>query len=106
MCAASSASLPVTPAPSAAASDTLEHPLLPYAVDVLAHLERDAERLVEVVAVEREQRARPVDRLAHAGQLVELLRTQPGHRGAHALRDLIRHVGQPGVHDLLLAFGP
>ena len=33
--------------------DTLEHPQLAHALDVLAHLERDAQRLVEVVVAER-----------------------------------------------------
>src|SRR5918994_2552881 len=56
-----------------AASGATEHPALAHPVDVLADLERDAERRLEVgVAVKREQRPRPRDGLPHAGQLVEL----------------------------------
>ena len=47
-------------------SRTLQHLALADAVDVLAHLQDDAERLVEVALVEREQRLRPRDRLADA----------------------------------------
>ena len=60
--------------------------------------------LVEVaVAVERQQRPRPGDRLPHAGQLVELLLAQPGDRRAHAVGDRLRHAGQAGADDLRLA---
>ena len=58
-------------------AEPLRHPRAPplaHALDVLAHLQRDAERRLQVgVVVEREQRARPGDRLADARQLVELL---------------------------------
>ena len=65
-----------------AGSDTAEHSPLAHALDVLAHLQRDAERGLEVVglAVEREQRPRPGDRLPDARQLVELLLAQPRDR--------------------------
>ena len=56
-------------------------------------------------AVERQQRARPGDRLPHAGQLVELALAQPRDRGAHARRDLLGHAGQPRADDLGLALG-
>ena len=36
-------------------------------------------------------------------QLVELLAAQPRHGGADAARDLVRHAGQPRLHDLGLA---
>ena len=64
----------------ACASDTLEHPIAPYPVDVLAHLQGHAQRRLQVVVVQREQRLRPGDRLAHARQLVELLRRAAGRR--------------------------
>ena len=64
-------------------SGTLEDPVAAHAVDVLADLQRDPERVVQGGgAVQREQRPRPRDRLPHAGQLVELALTQPGDRGA------------------------
>src|ERR687898_3250082 len=90
--------------PWTAASDATQHPAVDDPVDVLAHLQRDAERGLEVaVAVERQQRARPRDRLPHPGQLVELLRAQPGDRLADPLGDRLGHAGQPRAHDLGLA---
>src|SRR5262245_37573144 len=98
MYAASDETRPMT------ASDTAEHPSLAHALDVLAHLQRHPERLLEVDApVERQQRASPDDRLPHARQLVQLLLAQPGDRHAHALGDLVGYAGQPGPHDLGLA---
>jgi hypothetical protein len=68
--AASRARRPVTRAPRSL--DTVEDPGLAHLIDVLAHLERHAERLLERRVLERQQRLRPRDRLAYAGQLVEL----------------------------------
>src|SRR5947207_15034624 len=60
--------------------DIGQHPRRGHALHVLAHLQRGAERLLELrVLAQREQSARPVDRLAHAGQLVELLAAQALH---------------------------
>src|SRR5262245_11839300 len=88
--AASSLRGPVT------ASRATQHSELAHAVDVLAHLQRDAERALEVdVAVEREERPRPGDRLPHARQLVELLLAQLGHGAADALGDRVGHAGEP-----------
>src|SRR4051794_7900212 len=61
-------------APAAAAgagSDTVEHLQLPHPLEVLAHLQRHAEGLVEVAvgAAEGDERLRPRDRLPHAGSL-------------------------------------
>src|SRR4051794_8846011 len=77
---------------STAASRTGEHLLLPHAVDVLAHLQRGAERDVEVaVLAEREQRPRPGDGLPHAGRLVEVGVAQPRDGGDDAAGDLLGH---------------
>ena len=57
----------------------------------------------EAVAVERQQRPGPGDRLPHPGQLVELALAQLGHRGAHPRGDLLGHAGQPRADDLRLA---
>src|SRR5262245_10868007 len=86
------------------ASRATQHSKLANALDVLAHLQGDAERALEVrVAVERQERPRPRDRLPHAGQLVELLPPKLGHRAADALGDLLGHAGKPRAHDLGLA---
>src|SRR4051812_10288639 len=76
-------SLAAGPAPRGVvvSSRTAKHPRLAPPVDVLADLQRDAERVLErLVGAEREQRPRPGDRLPHPGQLVELLPAQPGDR--------------------------
>src|SRR4051794_37282701 len=87
-------------------SGTLEHAVAANAVDVLADLQSDAERVVQGrLAVERQKRPRPRDRLPHAGQLVELALPQPRDRGAHARGHLLRHAGQPRPHDLGLTLG-
>src|SRR6185312_16220358 len=59
---------------AAPGSDTLEHPQLAHPLEVLADLERHAERVVQIAvgAAERDQRLGPRDRLPHAGELVEL----------------------------------
>src|SRR4051812_8287239 len=68
--------------------DIRQHPRRGHALHVLVHLERDAERLLEPgVVAECDQGARPVDRLADARQLVQLLAAQPLDGGAHAGRD-------------------
>ena len=74
---------------SAAPSDTLEHPQLPHPLEVLADLERDAERVVEIAvgAAERDERLGPRDRLPHARELVELHAAQARDGVAHALGD-------------------
>ena len=83
--------------------DTLEHPGLSHPLDVLAHLERDAERALEPVVVEREQRLGPGDRLPHAGQLVEILPAEARDGGADAPGHGLGHVGRARVDDLALA---
>src|SRR5829696_5034862 len=90
--------------PRTATSDATQHPAVDDAVDVLPHLQRDAQRGLEVaVAVERQQRPGPGDRLPHARQLVELLRAQPRDRLADPLGDRLRYAGEPRAHDLGLA---
>ena len=59
----------------------------------------------DAVAVQRQQRARPRDRLPHAGQLVELALAQPGDRGADPRGDLLGHAREPRADDLGLALG-
>src|SRR5688572_13138458 len=88
MVAASSVSLPVSRAPRR--SRTLEHPSLAHLLDVLPNLEHHAEGGLEVPVVERQQRLGPGDRLAHPGQLVEILSAQAGDSGADPLGDLVR----------------
>src|SRR5919199_3784317 len=90
---------------AAPASDTFEHPQLPHPLEVLADLQRDAERVVEraVLAAERDERLRPRDRLPHAGQLVELDAAQPRDRVAHPLGDRLGDAGHPRADDLGLA---
>src|SRR5262249_31390376 len=105
-----SASFAVTLAPAsrrlpAAASDTLQHPALSHPLDVLSHLERHAERLVQVDAGEGEQCLRPGDRLADARELVKLLGPQPGDGATDAPGYLIGHPWEPRVDDLGLALG-
>src|SRR5215207_4409172 len=106
--ATSSASRPVRRTPRrprkpAPPSGTVQHPSLARPLDVLAYLQHDAERLIEVGVLEREQGLCPCDRLAHAGQLVELLAAQPGHRAADPLGDLVRHAWQARADYLRLA---
>ncbi len=72
-------------------------------LDVLTHLERHAEGLLEVGVVQGQQRPCPVDRLPHARQLVELLAAQPSHGRADSAGDLVRHTGHPRSNDLGLA---
>ena len=87
-----------------AAQASCRTPFVAHALDVLAHLQRDAQRRVEVVlGTEREQRPRPGDRLPDARQLVELLGAQPRDRGADPRDDRLGHAGQPGADDLGLA---
>src|SRR5215217_1076755 len=109
--AASSASRPVRRAPSrprgaaagssveprgpASGSRTVQHPALTRSVNVLTHLQDHAERLVEVGVLQRQQGLSPRDRLAHAGELVELLPAQPFHGAAYAFGNLVWHAGQP-----------
>src|ERR1700754_4410385 len=59
---------------AAAGSDTREHPQCAPPLEVLADLERHAERVVEIAvrAAERDQRLGPGDRLPDAGELVQL----------------------------------
>src|SRR5829696_5096225 len=99
-------SAPASPATRSrtTASDTAEDSRGPHAVQVLADLQRDPERRVEVaVATERRQRAGPRDRLPDAGLLVELGVAQARHRVDDPLDD---HLGDArGAHpqDLGLA---
>ena len=74
---------------------------------VLVHLQRHAERLVEIgVVAEREQRLRPHDRLADARQLVEVpLLAQAPDRRDDPRRDRLRHAWDSRVDDLALALG-
>src|SRR3954449_8172173 len=67
--ATSAASRAVTTGPL----DIGEHPRIAHAFDVLAHLQRGADRVLERRGVEGHARERPVDRLAGAGQLVGVL---------------------------------
>src|SRR6185436_12041012 len=69
-----------------AGSDTLEHPIRAHALDVLADLQRRADRGLErsFLAPEREQGLGPRDGLPHARQLVEVAVAKEGDRIAHA----------------------
>src|SRR5215217_6631640 len=85
-------------------SRTVQHSRVADAVDVLAHLERDAEGVLErLVGPERDERAGPRDRFPHSGQLVELLPAQPRDGVAHPQRDRLGHVGQARADDVGLA---
>src|SRR5215207_6741031 len=101
MDAASRARRPVRRAPRSL--DTVEDPGLAHLIDVLAHLERHAERLLERRVLERQQRLRPGDRLAYAGELVELFAAQARHGRAHASGDRLRCPGKARTDDLRLA---
>src|SRR3954452_1844636 len=80
--------------------DIRQHPRRCDAVDVLPHLEGHAQRSLEIGTLECDERPRPVDRLAHARQLVELLAAQPLYRGADALRYRLGHARDARPHDL------
>src|SRR4051812_41700732 len=87
-------------------SGTFEDPVAADAIDVLADLQRHAQRLVERrVAVQREQRACPGDRLPHPRELVELALAQLGDRRADPRGDLLGHARQARLDDLGLALG-
>ena len=73
-------------------------------LDVFLVLEQDAERFldglgVELVAIERHERRRPVERLGDAGRLVELGRPQLLDERGHLVRQALRDAGQPGRDD-------
>ena len=85
-------------------SATGEHPALAHALEVLAHLQRDAERGVEVASTAREQRPRPGDRLPDARAPCRAPR-RAAARPRRITRATIasRHARQPRAHDLRLA---
>src|SRR3954451_11935372 len=70
---ASGATGPASPLrPVVEGSRTGEHSLRAHALEILADLQRDAKRRLQVVGLQRQQRPRPRDRLPHTGQLVQL----------------------------------
>src|SRR4051812_48861372 len=89
---------------TATTSGTIEDSSGPHAVEVLADLERHAQRLVErAVAAQRAQRLRPRDRLPHARLLVELRLAQPRDRLHDARHHRLLRPGHAGPDDRRLA---
>ena len=88
-------------------SGTLEDPVAAHAVDVLADLQRDAERVVQRRgAVQRQQRPRPGDRLPHARAACRARARAAGRPRAQTRAATSSGTpGQPRAHDLRLALG-
>src|SRR5262249_53120112 len=91
--------------PPITASDTVQHLPLAHADDVLVHLERHPERLLEVgILAERKQRLGPHDRLADARQLVEIALLAQARDGVDDARgNRLRNARDPRLDDLALA---
>ena len=96
---------PTVPPRSARLLDEAGEGLVANRLDVLAVLEHRAERLlddlgVDLLAAERGERVRPVDRLRDAGRLREVEHAQPAHEGRGLGGELLRDAGHAQPHDL------
>ena len=92
----------------AGAVDEPREGLVPHRLDVLAVLEHRAERLlddvgVDLLAAERVERHRPVDRLCHARRLGEVEPAQLAHERGGLGGELLGDAGDPDLDDLDLA---
>src|SRR6476659_10737412 len=79
------------------------------AVDVFLILEEDAERLVDDMAVEHvaiqgDERRRPVERFGNTGGLVQIRRAKILHEGRHLPREAVRRPGHLGRDNAVFLF--